>query len=237
MYSLFLKERDYPISVYLSYMMRVRGLSRKDSIALLTHSAVKLGIRKDSTPPASNTISRWGRTADVPLWAIVTACTIIEGLGKVPFKDKEWAFWSYAACERGADIQSYAGKWREWLERAYRYKDEYESRTEYRKRFKSLSYPDISSKIIIFYRGNNMDFVNIPTLIFGLCASKAILPLIDNVLNSNRFFTYRDMQEAVAIDASISVLEGEIVQTVEELSNFGVITHLSDGNMVIKALY
>ncbi|TGB52857.1 hypothetical protein CRT22_23910 [Escherichia sp. E5028] len=234
MYSLLLKERDYPISVYLSYMMRVRGLSRKDSIALLTHSAVKLGIRKDATPPANNTISKWGKTADVPLWAIVTACSIIEGLGKIPFTDKEWAFWSYSACERGTDIQSYAGKWREWLEKAYRYKKEYESRTEYRKRFKGLSYPDISSKIIIFYKGNNLDYINIPTLIFGLSSSRVLQPLIDNVLNSNRLFSYSDIQEAVAMDGSISELKMKIVQTVEELTNFGVITQLSDGNIVIE---
>lgn len=85
MYSLLLKDRAYPITMYLAYMTRVKGLTRAQAIALLTYNAVKLGLRKDSTPPASNTVARWGKTTDVPLWAIVTAMYITDRLGKIPF--------------------------------------------------------------------------------------------------------------------------------------------------------
>lgn len=231
MYSLLLKDREYPISVYLSYMMRVRELTRADAIALLTHSAVKLGLRKSLTPPGSNTIARWGRTTDVPQWAIVTALSITEGLGKIPFTDKEWAFWGYSAAERGADIGLYSGKWREWLEEAYRFKREYESRTEYRARFKSFSNPDITSKIMIFYKGNNLALVNIPTLLFGLATSREIQPLIDNALNSNRLFTEADRQAALEVDTATLKLDGEIADSVKELEKAGLATYLCEGNI------
>ncbi|AYN25610.1 hypothetical protein D8682_00610 (plasmid) [Buttiauxella sp. 3AFRM03] len=232
MYSLLLKDREYPISVYLSYMMRVRELTRADAIALLTHSAVKLGLRKNLTPPGSNTIARWGRTTDVPQWAIVTALSITEGLGKIPFTDKEWAFWGYSAAERGADIGQYSGKWREWLEKAYRFKREHESRTEYRTRFKSFSNPDISSKILIFYKGNNLDFVNIPTLLIGLATTREIQPLIDNALNNNKLFTEADRQAALEVDTAMFKLDCEIADSVKELEKVGFATYLCNGNIV-----
>lgn len=233
MYSLLLKERDFPITVYLAYMMRVRELTRAEAITLLTHSAVKLGLRKSLTPPGSNTIARWGRTTDVPQWAIVTALSITEGLGKIPFTDKEWAFWAYSASERGADIEKYTGVWREWLEAAYCYKQEYESRTEYRTRFRSFSNPDITSKIIIFYKGNNLDTVNIPTLLFGLSTSREILPILDNALNSNRLLNEDDRAAALSIDETTLTLDREIADSVIELVKAGKATHLCNGNIVI----
>lgn len=233
MYSLFLKERDYPISVYLSYMMRVRGLARTEAIALLTHSAVKLGLRKDNTPPASNTVSKWGRTADVPQWAIVTAMSIIEGLGKVPFTSKEWAFWSYSACERGAKVSEYAGTWREWLVKAYQFKTEYEFRKEYRKQFKSLSYPDIAAKVVIFHKGNNLTSVNIPTIFFALESSNKFNELIDKTLSINELMTDGDMQMALECEPRNRALEAELSVSIKELVGLGYATHLSNGNIVI----
>ncbi|EOR7867368.1 hypothetical protein FYL99_RS20055 [Escherichia coli] len=232
MYSLLLKERDFPITVYLAYMMRVRELTRAEAIALLTHSAVKLGLRKSITPPGSNTIARWGRTTDVPHWATVTALSITEGLGKIPFTNKEWAFWAYSASERGADITQYTGVRREWLEAAYRYKREFESRTEYRTRFKSFSNPEVTSKIIIFYKGNDLERVNIPTLLFGLSSSREIQPIIDNALSSNRLLTEDERAAALVLDSTISELDSQITDSVMELVKAGIATHLCNGNIV-----
>ncbi|EIY8279341.1 hypothetical protein MNZ66_004476 [Salmonella enterica] len=233
MYSLLLKERDYPISVYLSFMTRVRGLTRAEAISLLTHSAVKLGLRKELKPPASNTIAKWGRTTDVPQWAIVTAMSITESLGKVPFTDKEWAFWSYSASELGALPDKYSGVWKDWLLKAYRYKAEYELRHEYRKRFQSFSYPDVTSKIVIFYRGNNLAAVNIPTILFALDSSNLLTEVIEKTMASNELFTNDDMQYALLIVPEIEILEEKISVSVRELVSNGFATHLHNGYIVI----
>ncbi|HBB9912954.1 hypothetical protein E6R41_17285 [Citrobacter freundii] len=234
MYSLLLKDRAYPITMYLAYMTRVKGLTRAQAIELLTYNAVKLGLRKDSTPPASNTVARWGKTTDVPLWAIVTAMYITDRLGKIPFLDKEWAFWSYSTSERGIDKTKYTGIPYEWLNTAYNYKKEYELRAEYRKRFKSLSYPDIASKIVIFYRGNNLESVNIPTLFFGLSNSFTLNECIDDKLNSGNPLTDDDVSFAIAKDDSNARLYDEIVCTLKELAELQVVTHLCKGYIAVS---
>ncbi|HGP2806977.1 TPA: hypothetical protein ACLGPB_004143 [Salmonella enterica] len=233
MYSLLIKDRSYPIAVYMAYMMRVKGFTRSQAVDVLTGAAVKMGLRESTAVPANNTVAEWGRGIEAPQWSIVAAMTILEQFGKVPFTDQEWAFWAYAAAERGALNASYKGKWLEWLEKAQLYKTHFERRGAVRKELHSLSSPQTAMKILLAFKGNGVQSLSIAEIFANLDSSPATIARLDKRIAACENFTLDDMHMVIAESEQARSLHQSLMQSIHELIEKGLIYHPSNGNIMI----
>ncbi|WP_303745443.1 hypothetical protein [Enterobacter hormaechei] len=234
MYSMLIKDRAYPISVYLSHMMRVKGFSRTEAIKILTHAAITLGLREQKTPPANNTVSEWGRTSEVPQWAVISAMKVLEQLGKVPYLDKEWAFWAYATAELDTDNGKITGKWAEWLSKARRYKHYYSLRGVIRKQCEAVSDSNLASRIVIFSKGNCLAEVTFPQIFFELDESKEGLTILEAKLKASEPLTYSDVQSITIANEVSAKLKSQIELVLQELMKAGFCTRHLSGNISIS---
>lgn len=233
MYSLLIKDRSYPIAVYMAYMMRVKGFTRSQAVDVLTGAAVKMGLRESSAAPANNTVAEWGRGIEAPLWSVVAAMTIMEQFGKVPFTDQEWAFWAYAAAERGVSSACYKGKWLEWLEKAQLFKTHFERRGAVRKELQSLSFPQTAMKILLTFKGNGVQNLSLAELFANLDGSPATIARLEKRIAACENFTLEDMNAAIAENEQARSLHDSLVLSIQELMQKGLITHLSNGNILV----
>lgn len=234
MYSLLIKDRAYPISVYLSHMMRVKDFTRTEAIQILTHAGVRYGLREQATPPANNTVAEWGRSSEVPQWAVISAMKVLEQLGKIPYLDKEWAFWAYATAELDAEEDRYTGKWYEWLIKAKHYKQCYSQRGLIRKHCSQAEDVNLASRIVIFSWGNYLAEVTLPQIFFELDESKESLKLLDTRLKSGKPLKIKDVEEIIRSNEQSANLYSKIVQTLQELTSAGVCTSHLNGNISIN---
>lgn len=233
MYSLLIKDRSYPFSVYMSYMMRVKGFTRSEAVELMTLAAVKMGARERPTPPANNTVAEWGRAIDAPQWAVVSVMKIMEQFGKVPFTDREWAFWAYATAEVGGASLNYSGVWLEWLDKAVCYKYYYEKRGVIRHRFEHLISPNLAMKIFLLFKGNQLTSLTIPEIFANIDTSPDTMRLLDARFSSGALFNDSDMQAVVSANVDSAKLKEDIVNTIQCLTSDGVLSHLANGNIMI----
>ncbi|EAB8175176.1 hypothetical protein K2895_001054 [Shigella sonnei] len=233
MYSLLIKDRSYPIAVYMAYMMRVKGFTRSQAVEVLTGAAVKMGLRKSATSPANNTVAEWGRGIEAPQWSVVAAMTILEQFGKVPFTDQEWAFWAYAAAERGVSSDSFKGKWIEWLKKAQLYKTHYEQRSVIRKQFQSLSSPQTAMKILLAFKGNGLQSLTLAELFANIDTSPATLDRLEKRITDGEQFTADDMNEVIAESEQAKSIYESLIQSIHELKHERLITHRSNDNILI----
>lgn len=231
MYSMLIKDRAYPISVYLSHMMQVKGFTRTDAIKMLTHAAVILGLREQITPPANNTVYEWGRSSEVPMWAVISAMKVLEQLGKIPYLDKEWAFWAYATAELDKGEENFTGKRADWLEKAKHYKHIYSRRGAIRKQCEGVSDANLASRIVIFSMGNSLPQVTLPQIFFELDDSKESRALMDNRLKSGLPLTYTDVEFITKSNEPAKRLLSNIIVTLLELTAIGICTNHSSGNI------
>lgn len=237
MYSLLIKDRSYPISVYMSYMMRVKDFTRTQAVELLTMAAVNTGIRESTSPPSNNTVAEWGKSIDAPQWAVISAMTLLETFGKIPFTDQEWAFWAYAAAERGYDIRNYKGKWGEWLNRAERFKSCYDQRGSLRKEFDNMTSPNTATKIILLYRGNEVKSLTLPEIFSSLDVSVMTIQVLGERMAAGQSFSKDDMTKVIDSNEQSKSLYEDISLTIHELELNKVVYHRSKGNIAIEENY
>lgn len=233
MYSMLIKDRAYPISVYLSHMMQVKGFTRTDAIKTLTHAAVILGLREQRTPPANNTVYEWGRSSEVPMWAVISAMKVLEQLGKIPYLDKEWAFWAYATAELDKGEDDFTGKWADWLRKAKHYKHIYSRRGVIRKQCEAVTDANLASRIVIFSKGNCLPLVTLPQIFFELDDSKESLALMDNRLKNGLPLTYTDVDFITKSNETSERLLFSITLTLQELTRAGICANHLGGNISI----
>lgn len=233
MYSLLIKDRSYPISVYMTYMMRVKGFTRTEAVDLMTMAAVRMGLRKSTASPANNTVAEWGRSIDAPLWSVITAMMILEQFGKIPFTEQEWAFWAYAAAERGQDKANYNGKWLYWLLKAERYKSWHDKRGLVRKEFEGLTYPNTAMKIMLLFRGNGIQSLTIAELFANLDDSELTMQTLTQRITSDESFCDSDMSLAIKLSEQSKEIHDNISLTLHELNLNGAIHYRSGGNIVV----
>ena len=234
MYSLLIKDRAYPISVFLSYMMLVKEITRSEAILMLTHAAVGLDMRKQLTPPANNTVSEWGRSTDTPLWAVVSAMKLLEHYRKVPYSDQEWAFWAFATAECSTcseQLPKYTGKKGIWFKKAMHFRSMYESRGNLRKKHKDCSWPNVAAKVEIFAKGNELDSFTIPHIYMDISQSLKVFNIVDEKLKANIEFTLEDIESITKNELTEHELLSKLITTIQELTNLGVTERLSNGNI------
>ncbi|EBY3981302.1 hypothetical protein D4X44_21315 [Salmonella enterica subsp. enterica serovar Enteritidis] len=233
MYSLLIKDRSYPIAVYMNYMTRVKGFTRTQAVDILTTAAVKMGIRDSAAAPANNTVAEWGKSIEAPLWSVVSAMTILEQFGKVPFTDQEWAFWSYAVVERGGDTVSYTGKWQEWIRKAQVYKAQYEKRGDIRRKLTFATSPQIAMKVILAFRGNQRRSLTIAEVFANIDNSAETVSRVTRKVNSSECFNDEDVMEVVTVNDNAKKLYAELLLTIQELADHKLIDYRSSGNITI----
>lgn len=231
MYSLLIKDRAYPISVYLSFMMRVKGVTRHEAIQLLTHAAVALGVRDIMTPPASSTVGEWGRSIAVPMWAIISAMQILEQKGKIPYYDEEWAFWAYSTVQLGKNVSGYTGKPAEWLSVAEQYHAVYQARGAIRHRLQGVTYSNVAAKIIIFSDGNYLNEFTVPQIFFDLDSTNESIALVAEKLTNKQDFTKDDVETIINKNSMSLSLHKKIIISIHELTVIGELVSLNNGNI------
>ncbi|PXW50346.1 hypothetical protein DFO55_12417 [Grimontella sp. AG753] len=231
MYSLLIKDRSYPISVYMTYMLRVKGFTRTEAVELMTMAAHKMGMRKSRASPANNTVAEWGRSIDAPLWAVVSVMVILEQFGKVPFTYQEWACWAFAAAERGHSIDNYKGKWRDWLCKAEQYKKCYERRGELRKEFRTLRSPNTAAKVILAFIGNDIRCMSLAELFANLDESSETVKVLDKRITANEPFIDADLKWLISTNPQCLLTYEDIILTIQDLSMFGRVHHRSNDDI------
>lgn len=237
MYSFLIKDRGYPISVYISYMMNAKQLSRTESIDLMTAAAVKLNLRQVNGPLANNTVSDWGRNNETPLWAAVSVMLILENLGKVPFTDQEWACWAFAAATTGRTEQGLTGKRLEWLTKAKEYKRVYDNRSEIKNRIKSVTFKHVAAKIIILSIGNGKALLNKELIFLDLDNSSESLHVVkDKVIKGIRP-NISDLNSILAMRPEAVELMDKIEHTIQELKSLGVVDRRINGDIEVMFPY
>ncbi|HAU5494392.1 TPA: hypothetical protein JD192_13275 [Cronobacter sakazakii] len=233
MYSLLIKDRAYPISVYLSYMMRVKGFTRTQAVELMTQAAFNMNRREDITPPANNTVAEWGKSTETPLWAVISAMTLLEQFGKVPYLDQEWAFWAYATVENSPVKKVYSGKWEQWLNKARLYKSWVERRGNLRGELQDIFWPNIGAKIIILAKGNNSEVLSLPEIFFDQDVSLAAIQLLTDKICSGQTLTMSHVRSVTASQPDSAALLENIMTTIQQLIARNVAIHHFNGNIKI----
>lgn len=234
MYSLLIKDRSYPISVYLSYMLRVKKFTRTQAVELMTMAAVRIGIREKISSPANNTVEEWGRSIETPQWAVIASMVILEQFGKTPNNDREWAFWAYAAAARGCEADSYSGTWRDWLDRALKYKTWYEKRGAIRRELKSLKSPNIAFKIILSIKGNGLARVSVANLFANIDQSVETTLMVKKSIELQIPISGSNVEDIISANGRARITYTEIVESIHELEALGVAYHLSNGDINVS---
>ncbi|MEL6008256.1 hypothetical protein J4Z08_21255 [Citrobacter portucalensis] len=237
MYSFLIKDRGYPISVYISYMMNVKKVSRTQTIELMTAAAVKLNLRQVSGGLANNTVSDWGRGNDTPQWAAVTVMLMLESLGKIPFTDQEWACWAYAAAAIGRTEKGLTGKRLEWLKRAKEYKRVYDNRGDIKKHLKSVTFNHIAAKIIILSIGNNKALLNKELIFLDQDTSGESLDLIKEKVNKGIRPDISDLAGVLEHKPSAGELMEKIELTIQELESLKIVNRRINGDIDVMFPY
>lgn len=228
MYSLLIKDRDFPISVYLSYMMAVKGFTRTDAVSLLSQSAYKLGLRTIPKAPANNTVSAWRNKGDTPKWAVVSAMMIMEQFGKVPHLKQEWAFWAYAKAEISGEVRdsdlttksfNNSGKWEWWLQQARVYKYWYEQRSALKRKYAYTEHPEIAAKIIISVNGNGNKGCTESQLLLDISNDVMLVKYLSAQLDAGEDIENITIHDILKLNTDIRITFNIVKETLKDLVN------------------
>ncbi|MCL6336326.1 hypothetical protein EXT65_21270 [Pectobacterium carotovorum subsp. carotovorum] len=159
---------------------------------------------------------------------------VLSRFGKIPYLDKEWAFWGYAAAEVEEDEITYTGKWREWLRKANRYKKTYNRRGLIRQKCNHAKLPKLAYRIVIFYHGNCLKEVTLTEIFFELDHSPETFNTLDRKLSDIDKLDITDVQKIIMKDEAARKNYTEIIYTLQQLMSIGWASSHCNGNISIS---
>jgi len=178
MFTLLLKDRGFPVHTYLQHMMKVLNFSRSEAGKRLAQFAFEEKLRDSSSTPLNNTMSDWVRTLKTPQWAVISSMQILEGLGRVPKSNQEWAFWALSRVEKKvASDTNVPENWpvelaMKWLEKAERYSYWYNRRSEIKQCLSLCESPVLAAKMLYNILGEEEESCSYADLFFSMDNSK-----------------------------------------------------------------
>ncbi|HCM9477432.1 TPA: hypothetical protein N5N91_004644 [Enterobacter roggenkampii] len=178
MFAILLKDRGFPVHLYLQHMMKEVNLSRTDAGKRLSQFAYEAGLRDTASTPLNNTMTDWVRNLKTPQWAVVSCMQLLEISGRVPKTQQEWAFWAFSRIDNKIATDRHTPRnWpvetaNYWLECAERYSYWYNRRSEIKQCLGACESPLLAAKLMYHIFGEIDEVCSYPELFFSLAHGK-----------------------------------------------------------------
>lgn len=229
MFAILIKDRGFPVHLYLQQMMKVMNVSRADAAIKLGEFAFKAGLKETDKAPLNNTMSDWLRNPQkTPQWAVVSCTLLLEMSGRVPQTNQEWAFWATASTESDAE-KKVPAHWPaneafKWLEKARTHAFWYNQRSAIKQSVTQCSSPLLAAKVIYTILGEGVNSVRFPDIFFAiddsLLGKEQIASSIRNEVSLSSYQvehvrlndkkahqSYHDIKQQLLELASVNILE------------------------------
>ncbi|MBB6117770.1 hypothetical protein F4826_004749 [Rahnella inusitata] len=174
MYSLLIKDRGFPVHLYLQHMMKFMNMTRAEAAQKLGEFAHTAGLKESIKAPLNNTMSDWLRNPKkTPQWAVVSSMRILELTNRIPHSRQEWAFWAAARIECNLGQSVLPESWPEsvanlWLTRARGYNWWYSQRNVIKRTVNKCSNPLLAAKVIYTILGDGSETASYPDVFFSI---------------------------------------------------------------------
>lgn len=238
MYSLLIKDRGFPVHLYLQHMMKVMNVSRAEAAKGLGNFAFKAGLKESSKVPLNNTMSDWLRNPQkTPQWAVVSSMCVLEKLNRVPQTDQEWAFWSISRIESGDANDSLPQGWpvtqaKKWLQKAATYTGWYSKRSTIRQAVENCTNPLLATKIIYTVLGDGENSATFPDVFFSIDESLLGQEQIASSLRNEVSLSKFQVEHVRLNDKKAHQIYIDIKQQLKELAAMSVVKEHEDSVII-----
>lgn len=240
MYALMIKDRGFPVHLYLQHMMKVINVSRTKAAIQLGDFAYNAGLKETAKTPLNNTMSDWLRNPQkTPQWAVVSSMRILDCLGRIPQTEQEWAFWALAHLESSSNMSSNlpAANVKMWLDRARNYSFWYSQRSVIKHTVKECTNSLLAAKVIYTLLGECSHSASFPDVFFtideSLLGQEQIASSIRNEVELSKY----QVEHVRLNDKKAHQTYKDIKHTVKELSSIGILSVNENGLMKINAQF
>lgn len=237
MFALLLKDRGFPVHIYLHHMMKVMNVSRSDAAKRLSQFAYRTKLRDSANTPLNNTMTDWVRTLKTPQWAIISSMQLLEKTGRIPKSNQEWAFWAISRIDNKICLdRSVPDDWPEeqakkWLEMAERYSYWYNRRSEIKQCMESCESPLLASKMLYNILGEEGESCSYADLFFCLDDCKLGREQVASSVRNDIDLNMLQVEHVCMNDASAKVTDLSLKAQLKTLSLLKII---EQSNILIK---
>lgn len=237
MFAILLKDRGYPVHLYLQHMMKEINLSRSDAGKRLSQFAYQAGLRDTDSIPLNNTMTDWVRSLKTPQWAVIGCMQLLEISGRVPKTSQEWAFWAFSRIDNKIATDRHIPQaWPEetakyWLERAERYSYWYNRRSEIKKCLGNCENPLLAAKLMYHILGEIDNSCSYPDLFFSLENGKLANEQVASSVRNDVALNMLQVEHVCLNDALAKKIDGSIKAELKTLAGMNLV-NFENGNAV-----
>jgi len=239
MFSLLIKDRGFPVHIYLQHFMKNMNVSRSDAAKRLGQFAYQANLRSSDSTPLNNAMSDWLRKMKTPQWAIISSMQLLEKVGRVPKSSQEWAFWALSRIENpvAKDLNTPSG-WPEetakmWLSRAENYHYWYSNRSAIKHCARECESPLLAAKVLYSILGSGDEMTTYPDLFFSIDSSKLGSEQLASTLKNDVNLTMHLVEHVCSQDVESKTMDKSIRSQLATLKNMGLVE--LDEELNIKA--
>lgn len=242
MYSLLVKDRGFPVHLYLQHMMKIMNMTRAEAAKKLGEFAYGAGLKESVKAPLNNTMSDWLRNPQkTPQWAVISSMRILELLIRIPQSRQEWAFWALARIESNVDLPMPTDAWPEreaqqWLAKAREYNWWYSQRSAIKQTVKDCSNPLLAAKIIYTILGEGSETAKFPDVFFSIDESVLGQEQIASAIKNDVKLSTHQVEHVRHNDKKAQQTYRDINSQISELATNGVIADHNELTITIEGL-